>query len=515
MDDQAGFCTNCGALLAPGAQFCNSCGTSVSSSPDQGQPGAGAESPTPPSTPTVGPGAATGTGMPAGPPYGPPPGAPPPPGTAAVPEDGASRRKWIIGGVIALVVLLIGGAAAFFLLTRDDDDSAAGEDEILLEPAGMRITNAFTDSVGQLVGKASPLRPEVPTVGGAAGGALGHLAKGDTPGLYGGTQREGTCDADQLVEFLEENPDKAAAWAEVVGTEPDEIREYVETLTPVLLRRDTLVTNHGFSNGEATPLLSVLQAGTAVMVDRQGIPRVKCNCGNPLSPAPEITDPQFNRDDEWEGFDEDQVVVIDTDVEIDIDVFVLVDNETGEFFNRPFGTNGEEDEPLSDEEVCELFPDEDVCDAEPPTTDEEPPTTDEEPPTTDEEPPTTEPDLGTGDVQVTLRWESTADVDLEVTAPNGETISYLSPSASSGGELDVDANSNCDPPLTSNPVENIFWPTGSAPTGTYTIDVSYYQDCEGNGPQSFTVTVKVDGQTETFDGTLTGEGGTETFTFDR
>ena len=61
-----------------------------------------------------------------------------------------------------------------------------------------------------------------------------------------------------------------------------DIPTYIGTLTPMQLRADTRVTNHGFVDGHATSLQSVLQAGTAVLVDDQGRPRVKCGCGNPL-----------------------------------------------------------------------------------------------------------------------------------------------------------------------------------------------------------------------------------------
>src|SRR5690554_6687867 len=71
----------------------------------------------------------------------------------------------------------------------------------------------------------------------------------------------------------------------------------------------------------------------------------------------------------------------------------------------------------------------------------------------------TEPALGTGDVQVTLRWNSRADLDLAVTAPSGETVSYLYPSSHSGGRLDVDSNAGCRTSL-QNPVENVFWSSG-------------------------------------------------------
>jgi hypothetical protein len=40
----------------------------------------------------------------------------------------------------------------------------------------------------------------------------------------------------------------------------------------VILQRDTRVTNHGFRNGRATPTQSILQAGTAVLVDEYGVP---------------------------------------------------------------------------------------------------------------------------------------------------------------------------------------------------------------------------------------------------
>ena len=52
-----------------------------------------------------------------------------------------------------------------------------------------------------------------------------------------------------------------------------DIESYVAGLTAVRLRWDTRVTNHGFSDGEATAFQSLLQAGTAVLVDDTGVPR--------------------------------------------------------------------------------------------------------------------------------------------------------------------------------------------------------------------------------------------------
>jgi hypothetical protein len=102
---------------------------------------------------------------------------------------------------------------------------------------------------------------------------------------------------------LTQHQGKAAAWSGVLGIAPKDIASYVATLTPVLLTSDTLVGNHGFQGGVATSELSVLQAGTAVMVDATGTPRVKCNCGNPLTPPELITLSKANtRGTAWPGY---------------------------------------------------------------------------------------------------------------------------------------------------------------------------------------------------------------------
>ena len=104
------------------------------------------------------------------------------------------------------------------------------------------------------------------------------------------------------------------------------------------------------------------------------------------------------------------------------------------------------------------------------------------------------PALGTGDVQVTLRWESEADLDLHVIDPNGEEIWFAHPESSSGGILDVDANGACEG--ASRPVENIYWPTGDAPPGTYSVVVVYFQTCALTRPTEYEVTVTVDGEVQ-------------------
>lgn len=113
-------------------------------------------------------------------------------------------------------------------------------------------------------------------------------------------------------------------------------------------------------------------------------------------------------------------------------------------------------------------------------------------------------ELGTGDVQITLRWYNTADLDLIVVDPDGEEVSIDYPVSSSGGQLDVDANWFCET-ITSTPVENIFWPTGKAPLGEYTIYVRYWLECAGEGPTDFEIRVLVDGEEAFASGTIAPE----------
>jgi hypothetical protein len=128
--------------------------------------------------------------------------------------------------------------------------------------------------------------------------------------------------------------------------------------------------------------------------------------------------------------------------------------------------------------LCDLVPDDPAC---------LPPTT---LPTTTTQP---EPTLGTGDVQFTLRWHSTADLDIAVLDPNNEEINFDNPLSSSGGQLDVDSNVECSSAV-NNPVENVFWPAGKSLDGLYKVQVRYYGECgSGAGPQSFTLTARIDG----------------------
>lgn len=101
------------------------------------------------------------------------------------------------------------------------------------------------------------------------------------------------------------------------------------------------------------------------------------------------------------------------------------------------------------------------------------------------------PVTGGGDIQATLTWNSTADLDLHVIDPNGEEIYYSQPTSESGGALDIDANAGCETVMP-HPTENVYWPGGSAPPGTYYVWVETYASC-GDPDLTWHLVVKVRG----------------------
>ena len=100
-------------------------------------------------------------------------------------------------------------------------------------------------------------------------------------GLYGGTG-ENVCDVEAIVEFFNSNPQITTEWAAVQKIDVSEVGAYLSSLTAGYLLDDHQVVNHTLKNGSAEPFDATLEAGTAVLVDDQGIPRVRCKCGNPL-----------------------------------------------------------------------------------------------------------------------------------------------------------------------------------------------------------------------------------------
>lgn len=105
-----------------------------------------------------------------------------------------------------------------------------------------------------------------------------------------------------------------------------------------------------------------------------------------------------------------------------------------------------------------------------------------------------------GDVQFSLMWSNVNDLDLHCVDPTGEKINYSNKKSASGGELDVDMN--VSEPRSTEPVENIYWPAGEAPKGSYKVYVEHYRNHGGEDPSSFVVGIKANGETREIRGSI-------------
>jgi hypothetical protein len=389
----------------------------------------------------------------------------------------------------ALVVITL-AAVAFVVLRGGDDPEEEQVTLVAVTEAGADPWTANMDTGNEDLESVDIVLGDVPSLDGDVG-PLGISIDGDVAGLFGGQRDTVACDKEALVGELTDDADKETAFAGVQSIDTGDLEDFIEGLTAVILRFDVRLADHGYVDGEANRYEAVLEKGTAVLVDSDGVPRVRCASGSPLVAARSTADSETFRGEQWSGFGENRIVVINgTDVG---QAFVLIDNGDEDVFNRPVGSAGDEDDVADADVACSLNPDSVACSGGP-----------------DESTTTTEPVLGTGDVQFTLRWDSTSDLDLAVTDPAGSLINFASRTSPSGGSLDVDANANCGEE--NPPVENIFWPPGTAPAGTYTIEVTLYSDCE-NGPQQFELSALIGGQTVTETDTLSTDGETRTFTF--
>ena len=224
---------------------------------------------------------------------------------------------------------------------------------VLLGGSGL-LANRFTSAiVVQTEPADSPgAQPGfIPTAGSDAVGQrpvhmVGQVVTGDSVGLYSGTTTA-ACDTPKIRDFLATNPQPAHAWAGALRIAPAEIDSFLDTLTVLTLRTDTVVTNHGFRKGVANPFPSVLQAGTAVLVDAEGLPRVRCICGNPLqTPVPLENVRYAGRP--WSGFEPESVTVIGR-APREVMEFVVMNHKSDQVVTRPRATSGEADESVSEE----------------------------------------------------------------------------------------------------------------------------------------------------------------------
>ncbi|WP_344466563.1 DUF6777 domain-containing protein [Kitasatospora kazusensis] len=254
-------------------------------------------------------------------------------------SGGRPRRPWWHGrrGIaLGAGVLVAAGVLTVVLTNQGGKGTVQAAQQVALQPVAATGPDPFTGSVAAVSATPSPVSP--PSVAASVSGAE-RTVQGAAVGLYGGSTQIASCDVPKLSDFLTSpgNEAKARAWAGVEGIDPSAIPAYLRSLTPVVLRVDTRVTNHGFRDGVATPFQSVLQAGTAVLVDSRGLPRARCACGNPLLPPAALSANPVFAGTAWPAFQEHEVVVV-SPAPSPVNRIVVVDPSSGESFAASVGS---------------------------------------------------------------------------------------------------------------------------------------------------------------------------------
>ncbi|MFE9865607.1 DUF6777 domain-containing protein [Streptomyces sp. NPDC005506] len=266
-------------------------------------------------------------------------GGPSGPGGPSGSAGGPGRPWWRSVPKVATIAAVIVAVAVMAVVFIRPDGGSTARGEIFLQPAGSAGQDPFTDSTSRSSAPATPATAPTPT---RTGVGVTQGVDGSTPGLYGGTRKVASCDVEKQIKALTAEPDKNSAFAGVLGIDPSDVPAYLRALTPVQLRLDTRVTNHGFRDGSATSYQAVLQAGTAVLVDDRGVPRVRCACGNPLlEPVPLKGSPEV-KGESWPGYRSSNVVVVKPAPRV-VKKFVMYDPKSGDWFSRDAGDTGGSD----------------------------------------------------------------------------------------------------------------------------------------------------------------------------
>ncbi|MFI9245236.1 DUF6777 domain-containing protein [Streptomyces sp. NPDC053086] len=219
---------------------------------------------------------------------------------------------------------------------------------VFLQAATDRGPEPFTASMATDVpGPASP-RGTVPVSAAELAAPLRatRTLSGATPGLYHGTPHVAGCDVERHIGYLAADPAKADAFARVAGVTRPALPDYLRGLTPVVLGTDTRVTNHSYRNRRADGYQAVLQAGTAVLVDDRGVPRVRCACGNPLGPPAPTRGGAGARGTPWAGYRPNKVIVV-APAPRAVASLTIVDTETRTWTERRVGQDVRQDHVVS------------------------------------------------------------------------------------------------------------------------------------------------------------------------
>ncbi|WP_189986320.1 DUF6777 domain-containing protein, partial [Streptomyces spinoverrucosus] len=236
----------------------------------------------------------------------------------------------------AITALVAAVGLTVFLTRPVGAPAQAGE--VILQPTNTTGPDPYTQSTANTTSSLPAAAPSTPTKTNAI-----RSVAGSEPGLYGGSRNVASCDVEKQIRYLSSDKAKNKAFASVLGIRESTVPSYLRSLTPVQLRSDTRVTNHGYRDGASTSYQAVLQAGTAVLVNGYGEPKVRCACGNPLDRAVAQKGTPKQKGTAWSGYRPQKVVVVNRSA-TEMKEFVIFDTKDRDWVSRPSGDNGERDQ---------------------------------------------------------------------------------------------------------------------------------------------------------------------------
>jgi len=184
-----------------------------------------------------------------------------------------NKRGRILSAVVVLVAVIAG--VVVFASRSGNDDSPDQPDSTFIARVGSVGPDAFSTSFATAAAD-GPFTIESGEIDSSSDNL--YVIPGRTYGGSGGN----VCDPEAMKEFFGLHPDRARAWARTQQISMSEIPSFIDSLTPMILAQNVKVTMFGFRAATAYGYPAVLEAGTAVLVDAEGMPRARCACGNPV-----------------------------------------------------------------------------------------------------------------------------------------------------------------------------------------------------------------------------------------
>lgn len=99
--------------------------------------------------------------------------------------------------------------------------------------------------------------------------------------------------------------------------------------------------------------------------------------------------------------------------------------------------------------------------------------------------------LPSGDIEITLTWDTAADLQLLVRDPSGNSVYDDVATVPSGGRLAAQGNVNCNL-AEGSPVSYIYWPDGFLRIGSYEVEVWFQSECGDTRAVFFTIYIVVE-----------------------